>query len=214
MYYMIYPFRLSIPSAVPDQINTDYPMLIYLQAIVASPSAPRRPRLTTARMSPLPLSYNPLAALPRPESTLSPNLPILSTLGAPQTNTFPVPLSANPAFLTHEISSSRLHQLRVSVDVVGGESPDPVRRDGEENDGVPPVGIPEDRADGEDVCGTSLGTWACPVVCPDKSWFWTRSRSSSSMDRRFAREAKGGRRSSTSDWVSAWSFCRMTSDEE
>jgi hypothetical protein len=60
-------------------------------------------------------------------------------------------------------------------------------------------GIPEDKADGELVCGTSLSiflslSFVAPIVA-------SRSRSSSSMDLIPALEARGGRRSSTSDWV-------------
>jgi hypothetical protein len=62
-------------------------------------------------------------------------------------------------------------------------------------------GIPEERADGELVCGTSLSiflslSFVAPMVA-------SKSRSSSSMDLIPALEARGGRRSSTSDWVSA-----------
>ena len=132
-------------------------------------------------------------------SARSPILPILSTLGAPQIITFP-DLSAHPFFFTHSISLSRL-QRRGIQDVLGVEiefDKGEVELEGVDEEEVEECGIPEERAEGELVWGTSLSlslSFVAPIVA-------SRSRSSSSMDLIPALEARGGRRSSTSDYIS------------
>jgi len=75
-----------------------------------------------------------------------------------------------------------------------------VELEGVDEEEVEECGIPEERAEGELVWGTSLSlslSFVAPIVA-------SRSRSSSSMDLIPALEARGGRRSSTSDWKSVF----------
>jgi hypothetical protein len=63
-------------------------------------------------------------------------------------------------------------------------------------------GIPDDKADGELVCGTSR-FFPYEALAPVEA---RSSRSSSSIDLIPARACRGGKRSSTSDYMSA--FCQ------
>jgi hypothetical protein len=107
----------------------------------------RQNRLRELQIQPCRPRYNPLFPL---ISARSPSRPILSTLGAPQIITFPVPFSTHPFFFTQSRSDNRLQRV--------GNNDHPVElglvlelelmSEGEECVGVE-WGIPDDNADGE-----------------------------------------------------------------
>jgi len=140
----IYVLHVKSPLACNDFHHHSRPNFCHSSQQLIHPSLPG--------LSP---SYRPLVTFFL--STRSPSLPILSTLGAPQTNTFPVSRSTKPAFCTHP-TSFNLRQWTGSHPL-----PDPfvivfvlvVEVRGVEADrSTEEPGIPEDKAEGELVWGT------------------------------------------------------------